>query len=67
MRIIRFTIKQSGLVIGSTPLREQAVGAAKARAQQTGSSVSIIAHWDTGKEREVIFHSDGTSERIMDQ
>lgn len=64
MRIISFTIKQAGQVIGNTPIREQAVGAAKARAQQTGIPVSVIAHLDTGKEREVIFHPDGTNERI---
>lgn len=37
---------------------------AKARAQQTGTPVSVIAYLDTGKEREVIFHPDGTNERI---
>ena len=36
MRIIRFTIKQTGQDIGSVPIREQAVAAAKARAQRTG-------------------------------
>ena len=64
MHIIKFTIKSAGRVIGSVPIREQAVGAAKARAQQTGRPVSVTAHWDTGKEREVIFHPDGISERI---
>ena len=64
MRIIRFAVMQAGQVIGHTPIREQAVGAAKSRAQQTGFPVSVLAHWDTGKEREVIFHPDGTSERI---
>lgn len=64
MHIIGFTIKQADQVIGNTPIREQAVGAAKTRAQQTGSPVSVIAHLDTGKDREVIFHPDGTNERI---
>ncbi len=64
MHIIGFTIKQTGRVIGSTPIREQATGAAKARAQQTRFPVFVIAHCDTGKEIEVIFHPDGTSERI---
>lgn len=64
MRIIRFTIKQAGQDIGSVPIREQAVAAAEARAQQMRCPVSVIAHCDTGKEIEVIFHPDGTSERI---
>lgn len=67
MRIIGFTIKSAGRVIGSTPIREQAAGAAKAYAKQTGLPISVIAHWDTGKEREVIFRPDGTSERIVNQ
>ena len=63
MRIINFAIKQAGQYIGKAPIREQAVRAAKARAQQTGDPVSVIAHWDTGKDREVIFFPDGTSEK----
>lgn len=31
MHIISFAIKQAGQTIGNTPIREQAVGAAKAR------------------------------------
>lgn len=64
MHIASFAIKQAGQTIGHTPIRAQAAGAAKARAQQTGAPVSVIARWDTGKEREVIFHPDGTSEKI---
>lgn len=64
MRITNFAVKQDGKLIGSTPIREQAVGAAKARAQQTGFPVSVFASLDNGKAREVIFHPDGTIERI---
>ena len=64
MHITSFTIKQADQIVGTTPVREQAVGAAKARAQQTGTPVSVIAYLDTGEEREVIFHPDGTNERI---
>ena len=64
MRIVNFAIKQAGQAIGHTPIREQAVGAAKARAQQTRFPVSVVAHCDTGNEIEVIFHPDGTIERI---
>lgn len=64
MHITGFTIKQADQVIGITPIREQAVGAAKTRAQQTGVHVSVIARLDTGADREVIFHPDGTNERV---
>ncbi len=64
MHIIGFTIKQADLVVGNSPIREQAVSAAKTRAQQTGIPVSVIAHLDTGADREVIFYPDGTNERI---
>lgn len=64
MHIINFTIKQAGEIIGEVAIREQAVNAAKARAQQTGTAVSVIAHLDTGKDREVIFNPDGTNEKI---
>ncbi len=64
MHIIIFAIRQAGQAIGNTPIREQAVEAAKARAQQTRFPVSVIAHCDTGKEIEVIFYPDGTSKRI---
>ena len=42
MHIIVFAIRQAGQEIGNTPIREQAVGAAKARAQQTRFPVSVI-------------------------
>lgn len=64
MHINSFTIQQAGEVVGNVTIREQAVNAAKARAQQTGSPVSVIAHLDTGADREVIFNPDGTNERI---
>lgn len=64
MHINNFTIHQAGHIIGQTTIREQAVNAAKVRAQQTGSPVSVIAHMDTGADREVIFNPDGTNEKI---
>lgn len=64
MHITNFTIKQAGEIVGQVAIREQAVNAAKTRAQQTGSPVSVIARLDTGKDREVIFNPDGTNERI---
>ena len=64
MTRINFTISQDGHHIGSTPIMEQAVGAAKARAAETGKDVSVIAHYKDAADREVIFHPDGTSLRI---
>lgn len=64
MHITNFTIKQAGKIVGEVAIREQAVNAAKARAQQTGYPVSVIAHLDTGEDRTVIFNPDGSNERI---
>lgn len=64
MRITLFTITQDGQYIGKTSIREQAVNAAKTRAVETGKSVSVVAHLDNGREREVIFNPDGTNQRI---
>lgn len=64
MHIISLAIKQAGQTIGNTPIREQAVGAAKARARQTQLPVNVVANCDNGKQIEAIFYPDGTSERI---
>ena len=64
MHIISLTIKQAGQTIGNTPIREQAVWAAKARAQQTQLPVNVVANCASGKQIEVIFYPDGASERI---
>ena len=59
-----FTVSQDGQHIGSTPITEQAVNAAKTRAAETGRDVSVIAHYEDADDREVIFHPDGTNEKI---
>lgn len=64
MHIINFTVKQADKIVGEVAIREQAVNAAKARAERTGRPVSVIAHMDNGKDREVIFNPDGTNENI---
>lgn len=64
MRITNYTVKQDGQVIGSVAVREQAVSAATTRAADTGRPVSVVAHLDDGREREVIFNPDGTNEKI---
>lgn len=64
MRIVQFTVKQDAQIIGSVAAREQAVNAAKTRAAGTGRPVSVIAHLDDGREREVVYNPDGTVDRI---
>lgn len=64
MYITSFTVKQADAIVGEVAIREQAVNAAKTKAQQTGIPVSVIAHLNTGEDREVIFNPDGTNERI---
>lgn len=64
MHIRNYTIKQAGEVIKQVAIREQAVNAAKTRAQHTGTPVSVIAHLDTGEDWEVIFNPDGSNEKI---
>lgn len=66
MHIISLTIKQAGRTIGNTPIREQAVVAAKARARQTQIPVAVVANCDNGKQIEVVFYTDGASERIRE-
>lgn len=66
MHIISLTIKQAGRTIGNTPIREQAVLAAKARARQTQIPVAVVANCDNGKQIEVVFYPDGASERIRE-
>ena len=64
MRITHFTITQDGQNVGSAAVMEQAVNAAKNRAARTGRPVSVIAHIDDGRVREVIYHPDGAIERL---
>lgn len=66
MRITLLTITQDGQYIGKTPIGEQAVAAAKTRAAETGKPVSVVAHLEDGRDREVIFNPDGTNEKIWD-
>lgn len=66
MRITNLTIVQSGKTLGNVAFKEQAVHAAKTRAVETGKPVSVIAHLDDGRDREIIFNPDGTNEKIWD-
>ena len=64
MTRINFTISQDGRHVGNTPIMKQAVNAAKMRAADTGKPVSVVAHYSDADDREVIFNSDGTNEKI---
>lgn len=61
-----FTVIQNDKIIGATPIMEQAVNAAKLRAADTGKDVSVVAHYADAKDREVIYHPDGTNEKIWE-
>ena len=59
-----YTVSQDGKHIFSTRITEQAVNGAKTRAAETGKDVSVVAHYTDAEDREVIFHPDGTNEKI---
>lgn len=61
-----FTVVQNDKIIGATPIMDQAINAAKVRAAETGKDVSVIAHYKDADDREVIFHPDGSNEKICD-
>ena len=64
MNITHLTIVQDGQVVTATKSKEAAVSTAQARAKMTSSPVSVVAHLDDGRDREVIFNPDGTNEKI---
>ena len=59
-----FTVVQKDKIIGATPIIEQAVNAARTRAMETGMDVSVIAHYKDAEDREVVYHPDGSNEKI---
>lgn len=52
--------------IGKTPIREQAVNAAKVRASETGADVSVTALLDDGRKREVIYKPNGSVIKVWE-
>lgn len=67
MHITRFEITSGGKYIGVTPVREQAVGAAKAYASKNERDVSVIAYMDNGRTREIIVKPDGSVVKVWEQ
>ena len=66
MKIIGFEITSGGQYIGKTPIREQAVNAAKVRASETGADVSVTALLDDGRKREVIYKPNGSIVKVWE-
>lgn len=59
-----FTIAQDGQVIGHIAAKEEAVNTARNRAAETGKDVTVIAHLGAVTDRDVVFHPNGTNEKI---
>ena len=61
-----FTISQDGQALKTFPdtEKERAVSVAKAFAATTEKDVIITAHLDAETDRDVVFHPDGTNEKI---
>lgn len=59
-----FTIARDGQALNTITDKERAVSVAKVLASTTGKDVTITAHLDAVTDRDVIFHPDGTNEKI---
>jgi hypothetical protein len=67
VRITGFEVTVGGTHIGSSPIREQAVNAAKAYAFQNRIAVSVIATIDDGRIREVRINPDGSMDKLWEK
>lgn len=59
-----FTIAQDGQALKTITDKERAVSVAKALAATTDKDVTVTAHLDAVTDRDVVFHPDGTNEKI---
>lgn len=64
MHFVKFDLTQNGQHIGSAAVKEQAINAAKGYAEKNKAPVTITAHTDDGKTREVIYREDGSIAKI---
>lgn len=64
MNITSFELFSVGVRIGATPIREQAVSAAKAYASKNRADVSVIAHMDGGGTREIVIKPNGSVDKL---
>lgn len=67
MRITEYEVKMNGQHIGSTPIEEQAVDAAKTYAAKNGVAVSVTATIDDGRIREIKVSPDGGIDRLWEK
>mgnify|MGYP000848839660 FL=1 len=67
MRFTGFEVKANGKHIGSTPVKEQAVKAAKAYAFENQTAVSVIAAKEDGRTREIKVNPDGSIDRLWEK
>lgn len=64
MRITHLELVSNGEHIGSTPIREQAVNAAKAHANRHGVEVDVIATMEDGSTRKITVKPGGSVDRV---
>lgn len=62
--IIGFELFSAGDRLGATPIREQAVNAAKTYASKNRVDVSVVAHMEDGSTREVVYKPDGYVDKL---
>jgi len=64
MKIINLELVSNGERIGSTPIREQAVNAAKAHANRNSVDVDVIAIMEDGSTRKITVKPDGSVDKV---
>lgn len=67
MKITCYEVTANGQHVGSTPIREQAVNAAKAYAFRNRIAVSVIAIIDDGRSREIKVNPDGSIDKLWEK
>lgn len=66
--IVYQSYREDGSYLGGTPVREQAVNAAKATAAKTGKPVDVVqVRIDDGRLRRVRYHPDGTIDKLWEK
>lgn len=64
MKIMKFEIVHGGVMVGCTPIRDQAVNAAKAYAERCGGEVDVIAILDSGATRRITVRPEGSIDKV---
>ncbi|MDO4989335.1 MAG: hypothetical protein Q4E45_02405 [Eubacteriales bacterium] len=66
MQYLEFTVCQDGKLLGTSPIMQQAIDAAKGYATSTGEPVTVTGYRDDGKQKQVIYNPDGRIEKIWE-